>query len=97
VATQHRPTRESDHKERARLSRENRAMQRQIAKLKRRLQEAVEVEVAEEETDSLAQSVDVVDALPGCTGCGSTDTGNLAIPNKGTLIVCRNCGQRSWT
>ena len=93
---QHRPTRETAEKERAQLSQENRALRRKISRLQRQLQEQVENEAPEEDV-SLAVAEGNPEVMGSCIKCGSIKIGRLVVPQKGTLHVCKDCGDRSWT
>lgn len=96
--TQHKAKRETEAKERASLKRENKALKKQISKLRRRLQHLEETqieneEIAQDDVESMGETLKVVigDLCPNCGGANMT---TIIIPN-GTLHVCKDCKHRS--
>ena len=95
--TQHKPTRESEAKERADLKRENRALRKQLTRLRRQIQRIVEThQIAEQE--AVPESAAVQEGAPkngtACPSCGSYNLAAVKIPSGATLKACKDCKHR---
>lgn len=95
--TQHKPTRESEAKEKAELKRENRALRKQLTRLRRQIQRLVETQhLAEAEVvpESAAVQEGASKHGGGCPECGSYNLAAVRIPSGATLKACKDCKHR---
>lgn len=93
---QHKPNRETEAKEKSRLKRENKSLQRQVTRLRRQIDKGEESRltaqaIIEDEESIAAQE----GAAPGggCGECGSHNLVEFPLPS-GTLLVCKDCKSR---
>ena len=95
--TQHRPSRETEAREKADLKRENRALRKQLTRLRRQIQKLVETHGSVEQM--AAEAVETIAVKEGgspnggCDKCGSMNIAKVVIPS-GLLIACKDCGHR---
>ena len=95
--TQHRQPRETEAKEKADLKRENRALRKQLTRLRRQIQKLVENHsVMEAQAVEAAEPIAVKEGgTPGggCEKCGSYNVAKVTLPS-GVLIGCKDCKHR---
>lgn len=95
--TQHRQQRETEAKEKADLKRENKALRKQLTRLRRQIQKLVEThQVAEQEAVETQEAIAVKETgnpTGGCEKCGSFNLARVTIPS-GTLVACKDCKHR---
>lgn len=95
--TQHRPQRETEAREKADLKRENKALKKQLTRLRRQIQKLIEThQVAEVEAGEVVESAGAKETgnqTGGCTKCGSHNIARVMIPS-GALVACRDCKHR---
>lgn len=93
--TQHKPPRESPSKESAELRRENKALKKQVTRMRRRIEElGVVPDVEPEPEPTLAEATGAPPVLVGgCDKCSGNDLAKVTLP-IGILVVCRDCGHR---
>lgn len=93
--TQHKATRETKAKEIAALKQENKALRKQLTRMRRQLQKIMEThQIAvdssqEEPVEALVKE----GAASGCEKCSSQNVAQIQLPT-GTLIACKDCGHR---
>lgn len=91
--SQHKNERESEAKEKAELKRENRALRKQLTRLRRQVQKLIEsnqMSVSDVVPADETETVKETRTTAGCQKCGSGNVAMVAIPS-GTLVVCRDC------
>ena len=90
--TQHRAVRETKAKEIATLKQENKALRKQLTRMRRQLQKIMEThQVAVEAAQEEASPPPV--KTGGCEKCNSYNVAQVALPT-GVLVACKDCGHR---
>mgnify|MGYP002784370597 CR=1 FL=1 len=95
--TQHRQQRETEAREKADLKRENKALRKQLTRLRRQIQKLVETHGSVEQMAAeVAEPIAVKEGgspTGGCEKCGSLNIARITIPS-GTLVACKDCTHR---
>lgn len=96
TTTQHRPSRETEAKEKATLKRENKALKKQITRLRRQIEkvESIRQNAQEVLEDEEAVTFAETNADGSCPECGGHSVTTLELPT-GILTACKDCKYRT--